>query len=112
MLRNVARVILESIRKIDRAARYGGDEFVVVLPQTNKNQAHRAAKRLRKAINSEVYFVKEGYNIRVTASFGIATFGDDATSKDELLRAVDQAMYRIKNSSRDGIALAGLPLGQ
>jgi len=53
-----------------------------------------------------VYFAEEGFNIRITASFGVATFGDDATSKDELLRAVDEAMYHVKNTSKDGIALA------
>ena len=109
MLHKVAKVILKNIRKVDRAVRYGGDEFVVVLPQTTKKQAHVVVKRLRDAINLEVYFAEEGFNIRITASFGVATFGDDATSKDELLRAADEAMYQIKDTSRDGIALAGLP---
>jgi len=109
MLDKVGRVILKNIRKVDLAVRYGGDEFIVVMPQSNKKQAHAVTKRLREAINSEIYFAEEGFNIRITASFGIATFSDDATSKDELLRAVDEAMYQIKNTSRDGIALASLP---
>ena len=109
MLNRVAKVILRNVRKVDRAVRYGGDEFVVIMPQSNKKQAHEVTKRLRKAINSEVYFAEEGFNIRITASFGVATFGDDATTKDELLKAVDDAMYRVKNTSRDGISLAGFP---
>jgi len=110
MLSKVAKVILKNIRKVDRAVRYGGDEFVIVLPQSNKQQAHELTKRLRSAINSEVYFAEEGFNIRITASFGVATYGDDATTKEALLQTVDDAMYRIKNTSRDGIALAGAPL--
>jgi diguanylate cyclase (GGDEF)-like protein len=109
LLNKIAKVILKNIRRVDLAVRYGGDEFIVIMPQTSKKQAHRFTKRLRNAINSEVYFSEEGFHIKVTASFGVATFGDDARSKDELLKAVDEAMYRIKNTSRDGIALAGVP---
>jgi len=110
-LSKVGEVIAETIRKVDLAARYGGDEFVIVLPETNKQQAHRAAERLRNAINAEVFFVEEGFNIKVTASFGVATFGEDAGSKDDLLRAVDEAMYRVKETSKDAIALAGALAG-
>ena len=101
-LTRVGAVISKTIRKTDMAARYGG-----VLAQTDKKNAHRAAERLRDAINAEVFFAKEGFNIKVTASFGVATFGDDASSKDELLRAVDEAMYKVKETSKDAIALAG-----
>ena len=80
-LTKVGDVIERTIRKVDMAARYGGDEFVIVLPETNKEKAYCAAERLRNAINAEVFFAEEGFNIKVTASFGVATFGEDAAVK-------------------------------
>jgi len=63
-------------------------------------------------LRAEVFFAEEGFDIRVTASFGVATFGEDASSKDELLKAVDEAMYQVKETSKDAIALAGVPTVQ
>ena len=63
-------------------------------------------QRLRRALNDAVFLKSEGLNIRITASFGIATFPDDAKSKDDVIRMADQAMYRVKRTTRDDISQA------
>ena len=110
LLGEVADVIKGRLRKSDFGVRYGGDEFVVLLPQTPKKKAHEVARRLRRAINDNVYLadgkLPDGKPIKLTASFGVASFPTDAKSKEDLLRLADNAMYGIKNTTRDGIGLA------
>lgn len=108
LLHEVAEVIKGRLRKSDFGVRYGGDEFVVLLPQTPKKKAHEVARRLRRAINDNVYLAdgKLAEPVKLTASFGVASFPTDAKSKEDLLRLADNAMYGIKNSTRDGIGLA------
>ncbi|MCL5006375.1 MAG: diguanylate cyclase [Acidobacteria bacterium] len=103
----VGDLIKSHLRMIDYAFRYGGDEFVVLLPQTSKHNALTVVRRLRELLNSRIFFVEEGLNVRVTASFGISGFPEDARTRRELLHLADEAMYLVKNAKRDNIALAG-----
>ena len=95
------------LRMIDYAFRYGGDEFVVLLPQTSKDNALMVVRRLRELLISRVFFPEEKMNIKVTASFGVASFPVDGRTRKELLRKADEAMYLVKNTTRNNIALAG-----
>jgi diguanylate cyclase (GGDEF)-like protein len=95
------------LRMIDYAFRYGGDEFVVLLPQTCKENALMVVRRLRDLMVNRVFFTEEKMNIKVTASFGVASFPVDGRTRKELLRRADEAMYLVKNTSRNNIALAG-----
>jgi diguanylate cyclase (GGDEF)-like protein len=106
LLVEIANVIKHKLRKVDFAARYGGDEFVIVLSHTTKKNAHLVATRIRKAINNAVFLKDKGLKIKITASFGIASLPKDAANKLELIRLADQAMYRVKNTTRDDIMLA------
>jgi diguanylate cyclase (GGDEF)-like protein len=103
----IGDLIKGHLRLIDYAFRYGGDEFVVLLPQTSKENALMVVRRIRDLLNSTVFFTEEGLNIKVTASFGLASFPNDARTRKEILRMADEAMYLVKNTTRDNIALAG-----
>ncbi|GAB4262072.1 MAG: hypothetical protein Kow0092_12150 [Deferrisomatales bacterium] len=106
LLTEMGQVIRKHIRKSDMAARYGGDEFVVVLPNTDKEGAFTMASNLRQRIKDHYFLSEEGYRIRLTASFGVACYPADAQSKLALIRQADHAMYRVKDSTRDGVKTA------
>lgn len=106
LLREIADLFRGSLRLIDYAFRYGGDEFVVLLPQTGKESAYVVARRLRKRLNATRFLQEDGLNLSITASIGVATYPDDATTKADLMRLADEAMYVVKNTTRDNIAAA------
>jgi diguanylate cyclase (GGDEF)-like protein len=103
----IGDLIKGHLRLIDYAFRYGGDEFVVLLPQTSKENALMVVRRIKDLLNSTTFFSEEGLNIVVTASFGLASFPSDARTRKEILRMADEAMYLVKNTTRNNIALAG-----
>jgi diguanylate cyclase (GGDEF)-like protein len=103
----IGDLIKSNLRLIDYAFRYGGDEFVIILPQTPKQNALTVLRRLKDLLDSKVFFREENLNIKVTASFGIAAFPADGRTHREILRLADEAMYVVKKTTRDSIALAG-----
>ena len=92
------------MRTVDIAFRYGGDEFVVVLPHTSGSAATAAANRLLTAIRARRFLSPEGLSLRLTASMGVASYPHDADNAAALYRA-DHRMYSVKNTTRDGIAV-------
>lgn len=105
-LAEIGQLIRGNIRKICKAARYGGDEFVIVLPNTGKSGAMTLATKLRELFREHEFRDEDGSPFNLTASFGLATYPDDARSKEELIRLADQAMYRVKESTRDAVLSA------
>lgn len=96
VLIEIARLLQRNLRKIDIISRYGGDEFVVVLPQTGLKGGFQVAERLRKEIEHSVFLKNEGYSIRLTASLGVASYPENAGNKEDLINLADKAMYRGK----------------
>src|SRR6266404_3901994 len=106
LLAEIGYRIKATLRLIDYAFRYGGDEFVVLLPQTGKDQAIVVAKRLRDIIRSSPFPMDNNLMLDVKASMGVASYPEDAKSAHEIIRQADEMMYMVKNSNRDSIAVA------
>jgi diguanylate cyclase (GGDEF)-like protein len=107
VLAEAAEVITRTLRNVDLAFRYGGDEFVAILPQTPGPAAAAAANRLLVAIRARRFLSLEGFALHLTASLGVASYPDDADNAAALLERADQRMYSVKNSTRDGVATEG-----
>ncbi|MGH9871811.1 MAG: sensor domain-containing diguanylate cyclase, partial [Pyrinomonadaceae bacterium] len=97
----LSEILCSGLRVVDTAARFGGDEFVIILPHANTEGALLVAERLRKQIE-EMYVPGFGH---VTCSFGVATFPDHASTRDTLLSAADRALYSSKNSGRNRVSV-------
>lgn len=103
VLVEMGQLLLRSLRSVDIVARYGGDEFVIVLPQTPPASAAQIAERMRKAVEQYSFLKKEGYSLKLTASFGVASYPESAKSKEDLIRLADDAMYRVKYQTRNAV---------
>ena len=99
-------MIQETVREIDVVARYGGDEFTIILPQTDADGAMIIADRIRENIAGTVFLTEVGHEARVTGSFGVATFPEHGETYEDLIHKADVAMFSIKNHGKNGVALA------
>ncbi|MBL9037747.1 MAG: sensor domain-containing diguanylate cyclase [Archangium sp.] len=104
VLREVGALLLESIRTCDSAYRYGGDEFAVLLVETNASGAATVATRIRDRVRSFRFSGGQELGLTVTASIGVATAPGTAISSLEFIRAADRALYAVKASGRDDIS--------
>ena len=101
-----AAVIRSSARETDVVSRFGGDEFALVLPDTGGEGAYAVGERIRERIAAHQFLAGDGLNIHLTVSVGVATLPDVANSSEELVQAADKAMYRVKDSGKNGIQAA------
>lgn len=106
-LQEVARRMILTVRGVDKVVRYGGDEFCVVLPETEVDGAVLVADRIRTTIAGKPFHVQEDHLLRLTGSLGIASYPVHAKNAEELIRQADRAMFSIKNRSKNAIGVAG-----
>jgi diguanylate cyclase (GGDEF)-like protein len=99
--------INSSIRSVDKLFRFGGDEFCIVLPETDAPGAREVAERVRRALADEPFLAEMGAGEVMTASLGVAAYPDHGRSAGELVEAADRAMRGIKDDGKNAIAVAG-----
>ena len=102
MLKQIGLYIKNSVRSIDTAFRYGGDEFTVILPQASIADASKVAERVRKRIEMEM----DSRGAPLTCSFGIASWPTDGVMREEIIQAADAALYHSKQMGRNRVCLA------
>ncbi len=102
VLKSVATIVEGVIREYDYAFRMGGDEFLLLLPETNEEQALLLAERIRKRIENKNFIVKNN-KLFVTASFGISQYNNIDTSIEPIARRSDEALYQVKKTGRNSV---------
>ena len=106
ILRELSRAIQETIRQIDLIGRYGGEEFSIILSETDKDAARLAAERIRKAIEDRHIRVY-GEELKITVSIGISTYPYDGEDIERLIDKADSALYQAKQAGRNRVCTFG-----
>ncbi len=103
LLRELGAFLQKNIRGEDFACRYGGEEFVIILPETSLENTRQRAEQLRKEAGHTTIIYRGKSLDAITVSMGVAAFPEHGTTADELLRAADTALYRAKEEGRDRV---------
>ena len=111
VLREFALLLQESLRDVDLASRWGGEEFLLILPGTDLAGGARVAERIRGALAGRIVLSVDGTPIPVTASFGVAA-SPPATTASELFAAADAALYEAKRTGKNRVKTAPEPVAQ
>jgi diguanylate cyclase (GGDEF)-like protein len=106
LLYEVGEEIRRALRDSDISFRYGGDEFVMILSHTGLEAAVFVAERIRTQIEKKRFLAREGMDIRLTASIGVATVPQHAGTKQQILKAADEALYGVKKAVRNKVIAA------
>jgi diguanylate cyclase (GGDEF)-like protein len=105
VLKELGQTMASCLAPEDLLIKYGGDEFVIVLPGRGKEAARQVIEKILRTIRETPYLKTETCPVRLTASFGISLYPEDARIKKDLLLLADQAMYEIKTSTKNGVGM-------
>ena len=105
-MRELGAVLSESIRTIDTVGRYGGDEFTILLVDTDHDGAMRVAERIRKTVSETEFGRDRGLRLELTLSVGVSSFPRHGTDRESLLDRSDKAMYLAKALGRNHVCSA------
>ena len=103
LLKGVARILRESLRATDFIGRYGGEEFLVILPETGRAEACALAERVRRTVGSTDFVLDRGQVVCRTVSIGVASYPEDGALPADLVRTADEALYRAKRSGKNRV---------
>jgi diguanylate cyclase (GGDEF)-like protein len=101
VLEELSQIIKGCIRDVDIFCRYGGEEFVVILPQTPVREAEQIGERIRSEVETRVMTYEENIRLKITVSVGVSAFPENGRSHEELVSAADQALYQAKGSGKN-----------
>ncbi|MDI3534111.1 MAG: hypothetical protein PWQ82_476 [Thermosediminibacterales bacterium] len=106
ILKQIGKLLMHYTRATDIPARYGGDEFAIIMPETNANSAQKVAERIRSNLEKFPFTgIENTLKRKLTVSIGIGIYPDNAKDKDSLIRAADEALYKAKYISRNKVEL-------
>lgn len=106
LLQSIARILRANVRSVDHIGRYGGEEFIVILPETSYPEACALAERVRRAVENTPFATGDGRAVRKTVSIGLATYSRDMKTAAELLQQADNALYRAKRAGKNRVLVA------
>jgi len=102
ILKELALLLKNQSRKMDYVCRYGGEEFTIILPQTDKKEAYLIAERLRQDVEKRVFIHEEIHSLKkLTVSIGIASFPEDGSSPSEIINQSDKSLYEAKKKGKN-----------
>jgi len=106
VLQELARLMIHQVRNVDLVARYGGEEFAIILLEIDRQKVLEVAQRLRKAVEDMEVTSAQGQKLKITCSFGLACFPDDAIERSTLIQLADEALYQSKATGRNRVTMS------
>jgi diguanylate cyclase (GGDEF)-like protein len=104
VLKGLSDLLMKQVRAVDRVCRYGGEEFTVILPETDAALAMQIAERMRAEVERQPFDIGGGKTIGITVSIGVATYPQHLDSPEEVIKAADVALYAAKRAGRNRVS--------